>query len=419
MPHATEPPQLVELPQPVCRTGNRQPQCPQGRDPLRCKAVAGPVRNFGRGLVPRDGVRRAPAARARRRTMLTRMLPLLLCVTSISCADEPPPAPPPDTHAQEAAARLNAASMAVKKEERKLYLLKRDLEPQEQAAAYHVFSTTLPPELTIKGLRTVYLDPRKGGDSINFEEPDDRTDAEQDNLQKVRDFANKFAADCRQPDSPTAKKIAAEINAASGSRKSCTSNKSSWKNSAASVTRRRLRCRRRSLARRLQTEPRACQTLGCSASPRHPTLRAFDSISRDVRPLRRPGISGSAQSGRLAMLDETLSRRDFHKAGAASLAGAVSVAASGASLRAAAASNQKRLAFIGVGNRGGQLLGAFLDHPDAKVVALCDIYQPYWQRAQKQVGGKVETYDDFRRVLDRKDIDAVVIATPDHWHAAR
>jgi len=50
------------------------------------------------------------------------------------------------------------------------------------------------------------------------------------------------------------------------------------------------------------------------------------------------------------MVDETLSRRDFHKAGAASLTGAVSVAASGASLRAAAPSNQKRLGFIGVGN---------------------------------------------------------------------
>ncbi len=118
------------------------------------------------------------------------------------------------------------------------------------------------------------------------------------------------------------------------------------------------------------------------------------------------------------MMDEILSRRDFHKTGAASLAGAVSFAASGASFEAAP-SNQKRLAFIGVGNRGKQLLSAFLDHPDAKVVALCDIYEPYLQRAQKRVGGKVETYDDFRRVLDRKDIDAVVIATPDHWHAVQ
>ncbi len=118
------------------------------------------------------------------------------------------------------------------------------------------------------------------------------------------------------------------------------------------------------------------------------------------------------------MVDDILSRREFHKTGAASLAGAVSVAAS-TSLGAATPSNHKRLGFIGVGNRGGQLLSAFLDHPDATVVALCDIYEPYLQRAKKRVGGKVETYDDFRRVLDRKDIDAVVIATPDHWHAVQ
>jgi hypothetical protein len=73
----------------------------------------------------------------------------------------------------------------------------------------------LPQGLTTKGLRTEYLDPRRGGDSIDFEPngPDEHTDAEKANLQKVREFTNKFAAECKQPDSPTAKKIAAEIDA--------------------------------------------------------------------------------------------------------------------------------------------------------------------------------------------------------------
>lgn len=155
---------------------------------------------------------RSPIGQLRRR-MLSRIVLACLCVASASCAKEPPPAPPPDTSAQEAAARLNAASMALKKEERKLYLLQRDLEPKERDAAYHVFCTMLPQGLTIKGLRTVYLDPRRGGDSIDFEGADDHTDAEQDNLQKVRDFTNKFAAECQRPDSPAAKKIAAEIDA--------------------------------------------------------------------------------------------------------------------------------------------------------------------------------------------------------------
>jgi predicted dehydrogenase len=76
-----------------------------------------------------------------------------------------------------------------------------------------------------------------------------------------------------------------------------------------------------------------------------------------------------------------------------------------------------RLGFIGVGNRGDQLLDAFLVHKDAEVVALCDVYQPYLPAAQKKVDGRAKLYEDFRRLLDQKDIDAVVIATPDHWHA--
>jgi hypothetical protein len=149
----------------------------------------------------------------RGRTTLTRLLMACVCVAIASCAQEPPPEPPPDTAAQEAAERLNAASMALKKEERKLYLLKRDLEPKEREAAYHVFMTMLPQGLTIKGLRTIYLDPRRNGEGIDFEGSDDHTDAENDNLQKVRDFAKQFAAECQRPDSPAAKKIAAEIDA--------------------------------------------------------------------------------------------------------------------------------------------------------------------------------------------------------------
>jgi len=117
------------------------------------------------------------------------------------------------------------------------------------------------------------------------------------------------------------------------------------------------------------------------------------------------------------MTDSSLTRRDFHKTGAASVAGAVGIATAAASARAA--SNQKRLGFIGVGNRGGQLLSAFLSHADATIVALCDVFEPYLRRARERVGGTAETYGDFRRLLDRKDIDAVVIATPDHWHAAQ
>ncbi len=101
-----------------------------------------------------------------------------------------------------------------------------------------------------------------------------------------------------------------------------------------------------------------------------------------------------------------------------------SIAATGAlaSLHAAgmsaAGSNERvRLGFIGVGNRGDQLLDAFLVHKDAEIVACCDVYEAYRAAAQKKVGGKARLYGDYRKLLDQKDLDAVVIATPDHWHA--
>ncbi len=81
-------------------------------------------------------------------------------------------------------------------------------------------------------------------------------------------------------------------------------------------------------------------------------------------------------------------------------------------------SNERiRLGFIGVGNRGDQLLDAFMVHKDAEIVALCDVYEPYLEAAQKKVGGKVTLHHDYRKLLEQKDVDAVVIGTPDHWHA--
>jgi predicted dehydrogenase len=96
-----------------------------------------------------------------------------------------------------------------------------------------------------------------------------------------------------------------------------------------------------------------------------------------------------------------------------------------------------RVGLIGVGNRGSQLLQGFLAQKDCQVAALCDVYEPYLNRDRSQVDpeilksigpgfvprmeekfdGPVARHADFRRLLEQKDIDAVVIATPDHWHA--
>ena len=104
-----------------------------------------------------------------------------------------------------------------------------------------------------------------------------------------------------------------------------------------------------------------------------------------------------------------MNRRTFNQAAVATTAWAALQTTS----RAALGSNERvRLGFIGVGNRGDQLLDAFLVHKDAEIVALCDVYEPYLQAAQKKVGGKATLYHDFRRLIDQKDIHAVVIATP-------
>jgi predicted dehydrogenase len=83
----------------------------------------------------------------------------------------------------------------------------------------------------------------------------------------------------------------------------------------------------------------------------------------------------------------------------------------------ASANDSITLGFIGVGGMGSGLLNIFKGFSDVRVAALCDVYEPHLLRAKSAAGGATETYEDFRRVLDRKDIDAVVVATPDHWHA--
>ena len=77
---------------------------------------------------------------------------------------------------------------------------------------------------------------------------------------------------------------------------------------------------------------------------------------------------------------------------------------------------------IGIGNRGNYDLDCFLLQKDVQFVAVCDVKQSQRINVKKKVDGKYETLDcnmyaDFRELLDRKDIDAVLIATGPNWHA--
>ncbi|HXD87532.1 MAG TPA: Gfo/Idh/MocA family oxidoreductase [Urbifossiella sp.] len=109
-------------------------------------------------------------------------------------------------------------------------------------------------------------------------------------------------------------------------------------------------------------------------------------------------------------------RRSFAKSAAA--AAALSAASYS---RVLGANDRVAIGFIGVGNRGDQLLDAFLTHKDVDVNALCDIYAPYLPAASAKVekSGRAapKPFHEYRKMLADKALDAVVIATPDHWHA--
>lgn len=98
------------------------------------------------------------------------------------------------------------------------------------------------------------------------------------------------------------------------------------------------------------------------------------------------------------------------------------------------ANDRVRMGFIGVGNRGSRLMAIFMGNPNCEVAALSDVYQPLLIRDYSQVNerylkhhqiprmgekftGHVARYSDYRKLLEDKSIDAVCIATPDHWHA--
>jgi len=74
----------------------------------------------------------------------------------------------------------------------------------------------------------------------------------------------------------------------------------------------------------------------------------------------------------------------------------------------------------GVGARGHQLIGQIRNLPGVRIVALCDVDSAFLDREKQALRGhndKVETHKDLRKVFDDKNIDAVVVATPNHWHA--
>lgn len=135
----------------------------------------------------------------------------------------------------------------------------------------------------------------------------------------------------------------------------------------------------------------------------------------------------------------TPTRRDFLRTTAAATAVAAPYIVPSTVFGASAPSNRISVGFIGTGNQGFLDLKLFMKQPDCQVVALCDVnkgsggykdesdvrglmpakslVEDHYAKNSPSGGYKgCDTYGDFREVLARKDIDAVVIVTPDHWH---
>ncbi|MCL5006225.1 MAG: Gfo/Idh/MocA family oxidoreductase [Acidobacteria bacterium] len=108
-------------------------------------------------------------------------------------------------------------------------------------------------------------------------------------------------------------------------------------------------------------------------------------------------------------------RRDFIKDSA--LLGATTAALGGfAPARVLGANDRIRMGILGTGHRAQYVGKIFSLQPSVEIVAICDVYGPRRQEGLKLAVPIATATDDYRRVLDRKDIDAVLIGSPDHWH---
>src|SRR5947208_11623421 len=113
------------------------------------------------------------------------------------------------------------------------------------------------------------------------------------------------------------------------------------------------------------------------------------------------------------MSASSLSRRTLLTASAATAAATLALPASA---QPVGANERINIGLIGTGGRCRHLMQALAKVPNTRMMALCDIYAPHLEQAQKLADPKATTYRDYHELLRNKDIHAVLIASPDHWH---
>lgn len=134
--------------------------------------------------------------------------------------------------------------------------------------------------------------------------------------------------------------------------------------------------------------------------------------------VRETGIGGTMSKGMRGM-----KRREFLRSSALAL-GAIQVLPAGVlgAPGKPGANGRFVIGHIGLGGMGMTHLAnslSFQKEGKVQIAALCDVDENHLEAAYENTGSKVDAYGDYRRLLERKDIDAVIIATPDHWHAVQ
>jgi predicted dehydrogenase len=111
------------------------------------------------------------------------------------------------------------------------------------------------------------------------------------------------------------------------------------------------------------------------------------------------------------MADSSMTRRSFLAATAAASALTLPAVA-----QPVGANERINIGLIGTGGRCRHLMPALAKVPNTRMIALCDVYEPSLELAQKLADPAAVTFRDYHQLLARKDIHAVLIASPDHWH---
>ena len=116
-------------------------------------------------------------------------------------------------------------------------------------------------------------------------------------------------------------------------------------------------------------------------------------------------------------MSRRISRRSFIKNGTGGALAFQAALATGPAIDVLGTNEKIVLGCIGVGSRGFHDMRVFQKLEGVEIAAVCDVYQPHVDRAVEATDGKATPYRDYRKILERDDIDAVSIVTPDHWHA--